>query len=291
MRPDETRTGLLATLGAFVIWGFAPLFWVHLKAVPSFEVLAHRIAWSALMALVLIRLRDPKLVDLRALARPAVVPALVASTLLIAVNWFTFIWAVAHDRVTEASLGYYTNPLVNVLLGWLFLGERLTRRQGIAVGLAVFGVAWLALSMGSIPWVSVILAFSFSFYGLAKKSAPVAPLAGLVVETGLWAPLCIVYLWMLEPPLGALTQNLATAGLLLASGAMTLAPLLLFAVGTRRLPYATVGMLQYLAPTLQLLVAVLVFDEAFTVDHAITFAFIWAAVALFVSGSRSRRAP
>ncbi|MEO1229883.1 MAG: EamA family transporter RarD [Myxococcota bacterium] len=292
MRHDETRTGLIATLSAFIIWGFAPLFWMHLKHIPSAEVLAHRIAWSAPMALALLWLRDRRFTELRALIHPApgVRRALLLSTLLIAVNWFTFIWAVAHDRVTEASLGYYTNPLVNVVLGRIFLGERLSRLQWAAVGLAGLGVAWLALSMGTLPWVSLVLAFSFAFYGLVKKRAPVSPLTGIFVETGLWAPLCVAYLLAVpETPWGALTREGSTAALLVLSGAMTLGPLLLFAIGARRLPYSTVGMLQYLAPTLQLAVAVLVFGEPFTSAHVVTFACIWGAVGLFVSGSRQRR--
>jgi chloramphenicol-sensitive protein RarD len=252
--------------------------------VDSTELLAHRILWSAVLAVLVLLVRDRGLSALAPLRDPRV---------LIAINWFVFIWAVTHDRVTETSLGYYTNPLINVLLGRVVLGERLRGQQAVAVGCAALGVAWMTLSLGALPWVSVALAFSFGTYGLVRKQAVLPPLAGLVAETGLCAPLCLAFLALgLEPAFGIARSAPEDIPLLVLGGAVTASPLLLFAVGARRLRYSTVGMLQYLAPTLQLALAALVFGEPFTVTHAVTFGFIWLAVALYAHDAwRHRPAP
>lgn len=282
--PSSTqRTGFLAAVSAYAIWGLAPLFWALLRHIDSFEVLAHRILWSAVLAFIVLRTVDPDLGDLRRLKNFAVVRTMAASTALIAVNWFVFIWGVTHDRVTEVSLGYYTNPLINVLLGRLVLGERLSSLQGIAVGLAALGVGYLTWSFGSLPWVSLALALSFGSYGLVRKQASLPALSGLAVETGVCAPLCLGYLaFGLEPSFGAArTGTPEDLALLMLGGVMTATPLLLFAVGARRLEYSTLGMVQYIAPTLQLACAALAFGEPFTSAHAVTFACIWAAVGLY----------
>lgn len=280
MNNDQLR-GYAAAIGAFLIWGFAPLFWVQLKHVPSMELLAYRIVGAAVLgALALTATRGWS--ALGALRQRRTALAMAASTALIAVNWFTFLWAVSNERVTETSLGYYTNPLVNVVLGRLVLGERLSSSGAMAVGLAALGVACLTWTFGYFPWVSAALALSFGLYGLIRKIAPVASLPGLVIEAGLWTPLCLAYLLTLDPPLGSAVSGGPSQALMLGLGGLiTAAPLLLFSVGARKLPYSTVGMLQYLAPSLQLACAVLVFGEPFTVSHGVAFAFIWAALLLY----------
>ena len=277
----SSRLGWGAAVGAYTIWGLSPLFWAQLRHIEGLEVLAHRILWSAVLAWILwLSLEGGR--SWRSLRNPRMWLTAMASTALIAVNWFVFLWAVNHDRVTEVSIGYYTNPLLNVLLGRVVLGEHLSSRQALAVAFAAGGVGYLAFQFGSFPWVSLILAFSFALYGLVRKQASLTAVAGLAIETGLCAPLCVAYLVLAAPTTVSMSQgDLADLGLLLASGLFTATPLLLFAVGARRLRYSTMGMLQYLAPTLQLLCAVWVFDEPFEDTHAITFALIWSAVILY----------
>ena len=291
-RPESPRAGLAAALGAFLIWGLSPLFWARLRSVDSFEVLAHRILWSSVLAGLVLAFTREGFAPLGRLRDPRVAGVMLLSTALIAVNWFVFIWAVQHDRVTEVSIGYYTNPLYNVLLGRVVLQEKIGGRRALAVLLAGIGVAVLAASLDTIPWVSLSLALSFGTYGLVRKLAPMAALPGLMIETTLWAPFCLAYLVLgIDPAGGAALQRPATLPLLIAGGAVTASPLLLFAVGARRLPYSTLGMLQYLAPTLQLGLAVFVFGETFTPTHALTFGCIWAAVALYATGGPGRRTP
>lgn len=284
----EPRSGYLAALGAFTIWGLAPLFWALLRHVDSVEVLAHRILWSAVLALAVLAARDPRLRDIRRLRDPKMLGIMLVSTGLIAVNWFVFLWAVTHGRVTEVSIGYYTNPLYNVLLGRVVLGERLNPRQAVAVGLAALGILYMTVSFGALPWVSVALAFSFGTYGLVRKLAPMPALSGLAIETGLCAPLCVAYLLTLDPTGGVVAERPSELVLLFLGGLMTASPLLLFGVGARKLRYSTLGMIQYLAPSLQLAMAVLVLGEAFTATHAVTFGCVWSAVLLYISASRSR---
>lgn len=279
----SARAGVAAAAGAYGVWGLAPLFWVLLRHLDSMEVLAHRILWSAVLSVAVLGLRDGGLRALAPLRDLRVLGTLLVSTALIAVNWFVFVWAVTHDRVIETSLGYYTNPLINVLLGRVVLGERLRPQQAAAVGLAAAGVGYLTWSFGALPWVSVVLALSFGTYGLVRKQASLPALAGLAAETGICAPLCVFYLLFgLSTPFGVVAERPAEIGLLLASGGVTATPLLLFAFSARRLPYSTLGMVQYLAPTLQLGCAALVFGEPFTRAHAVTFALIWSAVAVYV---------
>lgn len=279
----DIRRGYAATLGAFIIWGLAPLFWALLRHIDPQEQLAHRIVWSAALAAGALGLGG-WVRAFGALRSPRLALALLTTTVLVAINWFTFIWAVTHDRVTETSLGYYANPLLNVVLGRLVLGEVLSLRKAWAVLLAFFGVAYLTWSFGRFPWVSAVLALSFGTYGLIRKVAPISALSGLAIETGLWAPLAFIFLMTLDPPFGSMVSGTHLDALLLVlAGAMTALPLLLFGVGARILDYSTVGMLQYLAPSLQLVCAVFVFGEPFTPNHAVAFFFIWLAVAVYAS--------
>jgi chloramphenicol-sensitive protein RarD len=273
---------VVATAAAFALWGFFPLYWKLTAHLPATEVLSHRIAWSlpCLAVLLALRHRGPEL--RRALGSPRTRLLLLASTVLIAANWLTFIWAVNNDRVLDASLGYYINPLVSVLLGFVFLGERLRRLQALAVVLAAVGVVALTARHG-LPWPSLVLAFSFGSYGLVRKVADVPGMVGIFIEIALLAPLTVGYLvWLRLSGEGAFATGEAGLNLILvAAGPVTVVPLLLFAEGVRKLTLATVGFLQYMTPTGHFILAVAVFGEPFDAVHLVAFAFIWAALALY----------
>ena len=257
-------------------------------------MLAHRIAWSlpCLVVLVAIRRRWPELLEV--LSSPRSRGLLLASTVLITVNWLAFLWAIGHDRVLDSSLGYYINPLVSVFLGFVFLGERLRRLQWVAVGLAAAGVVLLTSRHG-LPWVSLALGFSFGTYGLVRKLADVRPMLGLVVEIALLTPVSVGYLlWLAGRGDGALFRDGAAMSLLLAAaGPVTVVPLLMFNEGVRRLNLATVGFLQYVTPTGHFLLAVTVFGEPLDGTRLVSFAFIWTALALYTFDlqRRLRRTP
>lgn len=280
---NETRTGLLYGLAAFLAWGFIAIYFRAVGDVAPEEVLAHRILWSAVFLVGLLAWQG-RLGDVaRALADRRTRRALFASTALILTNWYLFIWAVEHGRLLEASFGYFVNPLVNVLLGALFLHERLTAWQLGAVGLALLGVLHQAFALGAFPVLGMILPVSFGLYGLVRKTVRVDAPAGLAAETLLVTPLALAYLgWAgLTGNLALVSEGAGTAALLLAAGPITALPLLWFVHAARRLRYATVGFLQYLSPTLQFLTAVILFDEPFTTAHLVTFALIWLGLALY----------
>lgn len=283
LRSTPARGGLAATMGAFAIWGLFPLYLRALAVVTPLQLVAHRVAWAALFVLGLMAWRR-ELAQLRAVfAQPGVLLRLAVTALLISANWLVYVWAVANDRVVETSLGYFINPLVNVLLGVVLLSERLNRAQWTSVALATLGVVYLTLSAGALPWIALALAFSFGLYGFIRKTARVDALPGLAVETTLLAPLAIGYLvWAGATGRGALGHAGPMVDVLLvASGAVTAIPLFLFAYGARRLPYSTVGIIQYLAPSLQLATAVLVFHEPFDQARLTGFTCIWVALLVY----------
>lgn len=275
--------GLLQTLGAYLLWGLSPIFWKLLVDVPSGELLAHRIVWSALLLGLLITAQHRWKQVRTVLRSPRVALTLVATTALVTTNWLIYLWAVTSDRILEASLGYYVNPLVTVLLAVLFLGERPTRSLWWALALAAAGVAILTAGVGAVPWLSLLLAFSFGFYGLLRKRVQAEAEVGLLVETVIASPLALGFLLFLtnsgRGSFGA--AGLSTSLLLVASGLITAAPLLLFNLGVRKIPLATTGFLQYVAPTLQFLLAVVVYREPFGQAQLASFALIWLALALF----------
>ncbi|MGF1549784.1 MAG: EamA family transporter RarD [Sphingomonadaceae bacterium] len=279
----KAREGLFYGLGCYFLWGVFPLYFKALDHVPPIELVAHRIVWSLvfLAALIAFGRRFARLKG--ALATRRTPALLVLTALLIAVNWLTYIWAVVNDHVLEASLGYYLNPLVNVALGVVLLKEPLSRLQWLAVLLAGLGVAVLAAGAGEALWVTLTLAASFSLYGYFRKTAAVGALEGLSVETALLAPIAAGWLvWLQLGGQAALGRvDLATDMLLLVSGVATAVPLLLFTAAARRLRYTTLGFLQYLAPSLQFLLAVIVFGEMLTFAHIVCFAAIWLALALY----------
>lgn len=272
--------GAAYAFGAYLIWGLFPAYWKALAAVAPDVIIAHRIAWSFVFVAILLTLRRRWGEVLAAVRKRRTLGVLAATTTLISSNWLLFIWAVNSGHVTEASLGYYINPLINVVLARLFLGERLRPLQLAAVFVAAAGVAFFTFGLGVIPWVSISLAVTFGLYGLLRKQAPVESLAGLSVETALATVPSVAWLLFAAegPVFGATTRE---ALLLVGAGAATAIPLLWFATGARRLRYSTMGIIQYVAPTCQLALAVLAYGEPFTPRHAVTFALIWAAVGLY----------
>jgi len=275
--------GLAAGAAAFTIWGLFPVYLYPLRGVPALQVIAHRIIWSCLFLVAWLLLRG-ELGDLRAtLARPALLARLALTATLISINWLVYVWAVTHSHVVDTSLGYYINPLVNVLLGVIVLRERLNRAQWTAIGLAALAVLYLALLAGRPPWIAGTLAVSFSLYGFVRKVISVEALPGLTTETLLLMPLAAGYLaWCQWAGSGALTtQGAGVAALLIGSGLITAIPLFLFAYGARLLPYSTVGVLQYIAPSLQLLCGVVLYHESFGPARAAGFALIWAALLIY----------
>jgi chloramphenicol-sensitive protein RarD len=275
--------GVVYALLAYGTWGVLPVYWKWLSAVPLAEVLAHRVAGTLVFTAVLLALlrRLPEVGE--ALRSRRERRALLASGSLIAVNWGVFIWAVGAGRIVETSLGYYLNPIVNVLLGMLILRERLSRAQGIAAGLAAAGVGVMLVSHGRLPWIALVLASSFGLYGLMHKLTHVRAIPALAIETGALAPLALGFLaFGTEPPGGALLTGSSLArALLLCAGPITALPLLWFGSAARRLPLSTLGLFQYLAPTLALLLAVFLYGEPFTRAHALAFLLIWGALALY----------
>lgn len=283
MATANPRRGYILGLTAYIIWGLFPIYFKAIQAVPALEIIVHRAVWSAVFgALLLLVWKHPGwLRELR--ANPKRFGILAASGVLIASNWLVYVWAVNNGRMLEASLGYYINPLVNVLLGMLLLGERLRRLQWLAVGLATAGVAQQIWQVGSLPWVSLTLALTFGFYGLIRKQAPVAALPGLVVETWLLLPIALG--WLALHPAAQTSQvafwSTPEAFWLMAAGPITLVPLVCFNAAARHLPYTTLGFLQYLAPTLVMLQAIFLYGEHFDPSKLIAFCFIWAGLFVY----------
>ncbi len=280
-RPAPTA-GLLAALGAYLIWGLSPVYFKALSAVPPLEILSHRVAWSVALLAAAVALSG-SFGDLgRSLASRRALLGLGASTVLISGNWLLYIWAVNSGHLLEASLGYFVNPLVNVVLGVVFLRESLSRPQAVAVALAGAGVLWLLLSYGRFPWISLTLAVTFGLYGLLRKSAGLGALTGLLAETALLAPAALLYLGLRAAGgSGAFGQGWRISLLLCSAGAITAVPLVWFAMAVRRLRLSTMGFLQYLAPSLQFALAVWLYREPFTRSHLITFGLIWTSLGLY----------
>jgi len=283
-------------VSAFAIWGVFPLYFHPLRQVSAVQVIAHRIVWSCLFVLAWIGLRREFSTLRTTLADRSVVWRLAVSATLISVNWLTYVWGVTHGHVVETSLGYFIGPLVNVLLGVVLLAERLSPAQWAAVGLAVAGVGYLTGMTGRLPWIALTLAFSFATYGLIRKIVKVESLPGLATETLLLAPFAGAYLLGCESAgTGALGHaGSAVNALLIGSGPLTAIALFLFAYGTRLLPYSTVGVLQYITPTLQLLCGVFALHEPFERARAVGFAIVWAALLIYAGEglrlSRGQRA-
>lgn len=281
---DETRRGVLAALAAFAIWGLAPLYFKAVGSVPADEIVAHRVLWSVVFLAVLVGLTRQASALRRVFADRRLLGVLLVTAVLTGSNWLVFVWAITHERVLEGSLGYFINPLLSVLLGRLFLGERLRPLQQVAVAIAAGGVLWRVAAVGAVPWIALFLALTFGLYGLLRKRTPVDAIVGLCVETVLVLPLAVGWLaW--QAHIGELHwgHDLQVDLLLPVAGILTATPLMLFAFGARRLPLATVGFLQYLAPSLNFLLAIFVFHEPFDAARLAGFVIIWCALALYTA--------
>ena len=275
--------GIVYATLAYMAWGLFPLYFRQVAHVPALEVVVHRTVWSLVFVLAVLAVRR-HWSWMRALwGQPRVLGAFAVSALLLSVNWLTYVWAVQNNHVVDASLGYFILPLVNVALGFVFLHERPRPGQWLAVAVAAAGVLWLAVQAGRVPWIALVLALSFGFYGLLRKVAVLGALEGLTLETLMLAPVAAVVLaWWSWQGQGALVQgDASTVGWLLLAGPMTAVPLLLFAAGARRIPMSTLGILQYISPSLQFALGVWVYNEAFQPARLVGFVLIWAALLVY----------
>lgn len=285
----DTQKGVCALVAACTIWGLSPLFYKALSTVDATEVLAHRTVWSLVFFAGVLALQSRLSTLWAAVTDRASLPVVAFAALMISTNWFLFIWSIQVARATEASLGYYIFPLVAVLIGRLVFGERLSRIQWTAVILAVLAVAVLTVGLGVLPWISLVLATTFGLYGLVKKRLDMGPVVSVTAEVLILSPIALVWLVFLHGGTGGVFgDDLFQSLLLMTSGPITAMPLILFSYGARRLAMATVGVVQYINPTLQFLCAVLIFGEPFGPVHLIAFALIWTALALY-SGSAFRQ--
>jgi chloramphenicol-sensitive protein RarD len=275
--------GMLYAATAYAIWGIFPIYFKSLQAIPPAEILLHRMLWSLLFVAAVLAWRKQWAWLGEVLRKPKVLAGFAASALLLSSNWFIYIWAVNNGRVLDSSLGYFINPLFNVLLGFLVLRERLRPIQWIAVALAAIGVVWLTWHGGQPPWVALALATTFGLYGLLRKTAVLGALEGLALETLLLFPLALGYLIVLtlRHQNSFVSAPTSLQVLLAAAGPITAIPLLLFASGARRIPLSLLGLLQYIGPTLQLLLGVWLYHEPFGGMRLIGFALIWSALAVY----------
>lgn len=288
----DLLAGFAFALGAFTIWGLFPVYWKLLGHVDTLEILAHRVSWSVPFIAVVILARRHGAVVLEVLRRPRELALLAATAALISINWGIYIWAVAEERVVEASMGYFLTPLINVVFGLAMFRERLAGAQWLAVAIAACGVGALIFVHGTLPWVALALGMSFAAYGALRKKARSDSITGLLIETLLVSPLAWGYL--LLTPGGAFgTVSLSTNLLLIGAGAVTATPLLLFVAAARRLHYSTVGLVFYLTPSMQFVLGVFVYGEPLRSAELFAFACIWTALALFASHGfvTARRAP
>lgn len=274
--------GVLSAGCAFFMWGVFPLYLKTLKTIPPLEILSHRVFWSFIMLALILTLRHQWGWITSIKKNPRITAAFIASASMLAINWMVYIWSINHDRIVDASLGYFIAPLFNVLFG-VMLGERLRLWQWISVGLAATGVAWLTISAGQLPWIGLTLAFTFGLYGLLRKTASLGALEGLTLETLVMLPLSALFL--LLPESGSshafVNAGINTSLLLIAAGPVTAIPLLLFAYGARRIPLSLVGILQYIGPTIQLLLGIYLYNEAFSSTKLIGYGLIWCALGLY----------
>src|SRR5512146_2607878 len=286
--------GILNGIGAYILWGLFPVYWKLLHQVPALQVIGHRISWSFLLLIVVVLLtRQWK--DFRSAALTSrMLGIYFIAAVLLTVNWLVYVWGVNAGFIVETSLGYFINPLFSVLLGVIFLRERLRPAQWIPVAIAAVGVIYLTIVYGRLPWIALSLAFSFGFYGFVKKLAPLGSLYGLTLETALVFPIALIYLAFVGVTgTGAfLHEGLQTDLLLIGAGAVTTIPLLMFASAARQIPLTVVGLLQYIAPTLQFLIGVFIYREPFDHAHLIGFGIVWVALVIFwVENFTAQRMP
>jgi len=287
MENKEEKVGIIYITAAYILWGFLPIYWKLIDHVPADEILAHRIVWSfILMICIVLSLRKwPPFVQecKRIFNNKKQLLIITSASIVISLNWLTYIWAVNSDYVIQTSLGYYINPLVSILLGMLVLKETLTKRQWFSFAIAGIGVLYLTFSFGVFPWVSLVLAFTFGLYGLLKKMVDISAMFGLTIETMIVTPIAAIYL--LAFPAQTISVNSFSSGtgvLLIGAGVATAIPLLLFASGAKHIPLAMIGFLQYIVPTIMLVLGVFLFKETFSTAHFIAFALIWIALIIYM---------
>jgi len=289
---NDTKHGVIFAILAYVMWGLAPLYFKQLHEVPAYEILAHRALWSCIFVAVLVSLFKFWPMVKSVLSTPKNIFLLLCTSLLISINWLTYIWAVNNGHLLDASLGYFINPIINVLLGMVFLSEKLRKLQWVAILLAIVGILIQVISLGYLPWVALVLSCSFGFYGLMRKKLKLNPLVGLFIETMIMLPVAAIYLFLIADSATAdLASNNMSLNLLLISAAfVTTIPLLCFNHAAVRLPLSTLGFFQYIGPTLLFIMGVTLFDEAINAETLMTFAFIWAGLVLFsVDGIKHNR--
>lgn len=279
----EQRKGAIFACLAFFMWGLAPIYFKMIQHVSAFEILMHRVIWSVVFLIVVVSVLSYWDKIKRILIQPKLILMLVVTSTLLGFNWGLFIWAINNNHMLDASLGYYINPLLNVLLGMVFLNERLRKLQGAAVALAFTGVLLQLISFGSFPVVAFSLATSFALYGLLRKKLQVDALPGILIEALILLPVALTYWWLMVP---TETSNLPvndwlTNALLVSAGIVTTLPLLCFTGAAKRLQYTTLGFFQYIGPSLMFILAVVFYDEVFDAERVITFACIWSALAIF----------
>ena len=295
----ENQKGLLYALCCYLLWGLFPLYWYPLthSGIDAGQLLAQRIVWSALFSVVLVAVFKQTHVLLDALRRPKTLLVFTCSATAIGLNWLIFLWAIGNNHVLEASLGYFISPLFSMLLGRLFFNEHFNRIQLAAIVLAAIGIFWLALPAGQVPWVALLLTLTFGLYGLLRKTAPLDALPGLALETLLLLPFALAYLGRLaqhgQLVFGSLPPLLLAT--LIGSGIVTTVPLLLFAAGARRISMSDLGIIQYVSPTIQFLLGLFLFGEAFDLSRFIGYGWVWLGVAVYLFGiwhqQRSKRMP
>ncbi|HEY5731786.1 MAG TPA: EamA family transporter RarD [Anaerolineales bacterium] len=275
--------GILYGIGAYVLWGFFPIYWKLLIDVPALEVIGHRIGWSFILLLIYVVARGQWRKFRASALNWRTIGVYTIASVLLSFNWLIYVWGVNAGFVVETSLGYFINPLFYVLLGVVFLGERLRAMQWIPIGLAAIGVTYLTFVYGRLPWIALSLAFTFGLYGFVKKLSPLGSLHGLTLETGIVFPVAVIYIAALGfNGIGAfLSKDVSIDLFLIGAGLVTTIPLLMFASAARQIPLTIVGLLQYIAPTIQFLIGVFIYKEAFDTSRFIGFSIVWVALIIF----------
>lgn len=279
----ETQLGIYYTMAAFFMWGLVPIYFKQVAHVAALEVIVHRVIWSCLFLALVIVVSQGTRQTWHYLKQRNLMLSLLLCAVVISINWFVFIWAVAQGRIVETSLGYYINPLINIIFGFLFFSERLRKWQVVAIAIAAVGVLYQVILLGEFPWISLALALSFATYGALRKHIKIDATNGLFIETLWLSPIALLLMFWIDQQglLAFSTEDPSTLWLLLAAGLVTSLPLLAFAAGARRISLTLVGVLQYIGPSMSFLIAVFYYDEPMDIDRLITFALIWCALALF----------
>jgi chloramphenicol-sensitive protein RarD len=286
LNDKSVKAGVIFALAAYSMWGIAPMYFKLLSNVPALEIVMHRIVWSVLVLCLLLLVRKKFSQVFKAIRDPKIIATLAISGLLLAVNWLVFIWAVNNDKMLDASLGYFINPLFNVLLARFFLQESLTRLQLLAVFVALAGVAFLIFSYGQLPWIALVLATSFSIYGLLRKKVTVDSMPGLLIESCIMLPFALLYWLIMDTSSGNMLANSVDLNItLLLAGVVTTAPLLCFTAAARRIRYTTLGFFQYVGPSLMFLLAVMHYQEPLDTTRVITFICVWSGLLIYVYDS------